>query len=776
MDRPSSRQTRQENTGSPAADIGTFFQEPTTSSSSRPKSHHVEPFNTPARSIHATHHKGSSLSNVYKHPTQHRPVHRHHNAPIGTPEMNLDAVFKEPAWYTSSTTPGSKMNKKALKNQGGARSHHVDPFNAPAHPIHPVVSHHASHRDPHLHEHEREHEHEHEEGYYMNHQPIHGRLQHTSSAVYKHPTQHRPVHRPHNAPVRTPEMHLDAFFQEPAWYTTTGAKGKSQKAIKKAATKAPTREQQLGSQHIDPSKASAHLIHPVASHAHSSQHHVDEEDYYMNHQPIHGHRLSHHDIKMFSIPSRHSDHSSSDTSSHRLYASMASSESDKTKSHTSHHEDHNEEGYYTNHQPIHGDSRHDSTHGALYKHPTQHRAVHRHHNAPIGTPEMHLESVFREPKAIPIRSAPHDFCHKDCVDSDDYEIGYQHILGHHSPQERSLDLSHWSHENDDHNEEGYYKNHQSIYGDSHPQHHDWDLGPAYKYWTLHHAAHHHNSASIETPEMDLDAVFKEPSGYTSSGLSVKKGSEALKKQSSVHGHGDEEGYHMNHQPTSGHNHDWHAHAGPSHAYATRPQREDDVWNLGSLLDDTPSWAMNARPLTRKQQKKAEDSTVWNLGTLLDETPSWAMNARPVTRKQQKKAEDSTTWNLGSLFDDTTPARTSKASSHATNPSTSWFSSTSRQQSRPLTVDEIARVSTPIGQTVTYTTVTRTTVTLMGVPSSLGHDMQHVQAERGHVLTDFSGPVSRAGQTSIWVRKESSEEMFEGDHVVCQNCRRSLSHL
>lgn len=102
IERPSSPQKdRQANTGSPAMDIGTFFQEPTTSSSSRPQ-HHVEPVQAPAHSIHMT---NRTHGDIYKHPTQHRAVHRHHNAPVGTPEMHLDDIFKEPAWYTSS--PGS---------------------------------------------------------------------------------------------------------------------------------------------------------------------------------------------------------------------------------------------------------------------------------------------------------------------------------------------------------------------------------------------------------------------------------------------------------------------------------------------------------------------------------------------------------------------------------------------------------------------------------------------------------------------------------------------
>ncbi|KAF9378101.1 hypothetical protein CPC16_011469 [Podila verticillata] len=589
MDRPSSRQTRQENTSSPAADIGTFFQEPTTSTSSRPKRHHVEPFDAPAHRIHATHHSGSSPGKAYKHPTQHRPVHRHHNAPIGTPEMHLDALFKEPAWYTSSATLGSKKSKKAVKNQGGGHSHHIDPFKAPAPLLHPIVSNHTSHQDPHLHEHE----HEHEEGQDMNHQPTHGHLQPMSSAIYKHPTQHRPVHRAHNAPV--------------------------------------------------------------------------------------------------------------------------------------------------------------------------------------GTPEMHLESVFREPKAIPIRSAPHDFCHKDCVDNDDYEIGYQHIIGHHSPYGGSLDLSHSSHEHDDHTEEGYYMNHQPIHDDSHL---GSSLGALYKHPTRHRAVHRHHNAPVGTPEMHLDDVFKEPAWYATLPAGSKGKKKKAKKQGGTRArhvdpfntpvhpahpgashphatshHVDEEGYYMNQQPIESY---------------SLPRHHD--WDLG------PAYKYrNAEHSTRVQQRKVDDSTVWNLGTLLDDTPSWAMNALPMPRKQQKKAEDSTIWNLGSLFDDTTPARTTKVSNHVAKPSSS-SSSSSRQQSRPLTVNQIAHVAVPIGQTVTYTTVIRTAVTLMGVPSSLAHDMQHVQAERGHVLTDFSGPVSHAGQTSIWVRKESSEEMFEGDRVVCQDCRRSLSRL
>ncbi|KAG0327659.1 hypothetical protein BG000_000853, partial [Podila horticola] len=94
IERPSSSQKdRQANTGSPAMDIGTFFQEPTTSSSSRPQ-HHVEPVHARAHCIHMT---NRTHGDIYKHPTQHRAVHRHHNAPVGTPEMHLDAIFKEPA-------------------------------------------------------------------------------------------------------------------------------------------------------------------------------------------------------------------------------------------------------------------------------------------------------------------------------------------------------------------------------------------------------------------------------------------------------------------------------------------------------------------------------------------------------------------------------------------------------------------------------------------------------------------------------------------------------
>ncbi|KAF9379686.1 hypothetical protein CPB97_008810 [Podila verticillata] len=484
----------------------------------------------------------------------------------------------------------------------------------------------------------------------------------------------------------SPAADIGTFFQEPT--TSTSGRPKSH--------------------HVEPFNAPAHQIHPVASH-------------HTSHQDLHLHEHEH----------KHLD----------------------------------EEGYYMNHQPIHRQSPQHSASQGVYKHPTQHRAVHRHHNAAVGTPEMNLESVFREPKEIPIRSAPHDFCHKDCVDNDDYEIGYQHIIGHHSPYAGSLDLSHSSHEHDDHTEEGYYMNRQPIHGHSH---HGSSLGAVYKHPTRHRAVHRHHNAPVGTPEMHLDDVFKEPAWYTTSAGS--KGKKA-KKHGVTHSrhvdplntpvhpvhpvpshshatshHVDEEGYYMNHQPIQS---------------QSLPTHHD--WDLG--------------PAYKVQQRKIDDSTVWNLGTLLDDTPSWAMNARPLPRKQQKKAEDSTTWNLGSLFDDTTPARATKVSNHAAKPSTSSSSSSSsHQQSRPLTVDQIARVAVPIGQTVTYTTVIRTTVTLMGVPSSLAHDIHHVQAERGHVLTDFSGPVSHEGQNSIWVRKESSEEMFEGDRVVCQNCRGSLSRL
>ncbi|KAG0068279.1 hypothetical protein BGZ92_004927 [Podila epicladia] len=855
MNGASSRQIdRQANTGSPAMDIGAFFQEPTPSSSSRLK-HHFEPFIAPAHDIHASNRVQGA---IYKHPTQHRPVRRHHNAPIGTPEMHLDTVFKEPAWYTSSSS-GSKKAKKALKSQGGVHSQ-IDPFSASAHFSHPVTSNHTSHQENHSHEHRRHDE----EEQYMNHQPTHGHHS-NSSTIYKHPTQHRPVHRHHNAPVGTPEMNLDTLFQEPAWYTTAGAKGKSKKAIKKAAKKAAMREE-LASHHVDPFNAPVHPIHPVASHAHSS-HHVDEEGYYMNHQPIHGHHLSHHDVHMFSIPSSRSALTSSDTSSHQRYDGVASrswttknsSSSYYDEDHPSPHDDHNEEGYYMNHQPINGHSHHDSTHGAIYRRPTQHRAVHRHHNAPIGTPEMHLESVFKEPKAVPIRSAPHNFCTKDCVDDDDYEIGYEHIHDHHSYQ-GALDRSRLS-------EEGYYMDHQPIQV---PPRHGSSQEPVYKHPTQHRAVQRHHNAPIGTPEMHLDDFFKEPAWYTSSSAG-SKGKKADTKRSghpsnhvdasnipvhvfhpvathsrSTTHHADDEGYYrnrqpilghtqpqhhdwdlgpaykhpaqhvihhrnsdpigipemhsdaivkelasntslgssgsasyMNHQPTSGHHVELHSHAGLPHITAKKPQgklEDSAVWNLGSLLDDTPSWAMTASLPKRKPQTKVEDSTAWNLGSLLDDTPSWAMNAHLPMRKSQRKVEDSTVWNLGSLFDDTISVHSSK-SGHTVQPSSSTSSSSSsRHQSRPLTVDQIARVATPIGHTVTYTTVIRTTVTLMGAPSSLAHDMQHVQAEREHVLTEFSGPVSLAGQTAIWVRKESSEEMFEGDQVVCQSCRRSWSRL
>ncbi|KAG0346263.1 hypothetical protein BG005_000859 [Podila minutissima] len=772
-DRPRSRQIdRQENTGSPAVDIGTFFQEPTTSSSSRPK-HHVEPFNAPAHRIHATNRAHGS---IYRHPTQHRPVHRHHNAAIGTPEMHLDDFFKEPAWYTSSSS-GSKMAKKAPKSQEGVHSH-VD--------------------------------HSH------------------SSAIYKHPTQHRPVHRHHNAAVGTPEMHLDTLFQEPAWYTTAGAKGKSKKAIKKAAKKAAMRGQ-LASHQNDPFNTPVHLIHPVASHADSSRH-VDEEGYYMNHQPIHGHHLSQHDVHMFSIPSSRSTLTSSDTSSHRQYdgvaskswTSKSSSSSYYDEDHHSPHDDHNEEGYYMNHQPVHGHSQHhDSSHGALYKHPTQHRAVHRHHNASIGTPEMHLDAIFKEPgwyTSMSSSSAGSRSKGKKATKNQ------HHIEPFNAPAHLVHPVALHDHSSPHHvDEEGSYASPQPIHG--HAQHHDWDLGPAYKrptslnhqathglgfalhhstshgatykHPTQHRAVHRHHNAPIGTPEMHLESVFEEPKAIPIRSAphdfcskdcvdddDYEIGYQHILDHHSYQGTSDlyrssQECYYINHQPTSGHHFESHSHAGPSHAPAKNPQRklEDSaVWNLGSLLDDTPSWAMNAKLPTRKSQKKAEDSTVWNLGSLLDETPSWAMNAKLPTGKLQRKAEDSTVWNLGSLFDDTTSVHSSR-SDHTAQPSSSTLSSSSsRHQSHPLTVDQIARVAVPIGHTVTYTTVIRTTMTLMGAPSSLAHDMQHVKAEREHVLTEFSGPVSLTGQTAIWVRKESSEEMFEGNQVVCQNCRRSLSRL
>ncbi|KAG0009674.1 hypothetical protein BGZ81_003239, partial [Podila clonocystis] len=581
MQRPSNLQKdRQANMGSPAMDIGTFFQEPNTSSSSRPK-HHIEPFNAPAHRIHA-HNRARGA--IHKDSTQHRAVHRHDDAPIGTPEMHLDAIFKEPAWYTSSSTSGSKKSKKALKSRDGAHSHHVDPFNAPVHLIHPAVSHPSSHQEHHLYGHEHHREHLDEEGYYMNHQPIHGHPSHTS-AVYKHPTQHRPVNRHHNAPVGTPEMHLDALFQEPAWYTAAGAKVKSKKAIKKAAKKAAMKNQ-LGSHHVDAFNAPVHLIHPVATHAHSS-HHEDEEGYYMNHQPIHGPHLSNYDVHMFSIPSSRSTHSSSHTSSHQL----SESRSGKTKSdfsghhaegRLSYHDDHNEKGYYMNHQPIHGYSHHDSAHGTMYKHPTQHRVVHRHHNAPISTPEMHLDAVFKEPTWYSSLSSSAGPKGKK-VPKSQQGGAHHHIDPFNAPahQIHAVSQIHQVPQHDT-GEEGYYMNHQPIHGNSqHIQNHNWAFGAAYGRPNQHHVDDHLN-AVIGTPEMHLDAVFKEPAWYSSSSSSgSKKAKKAAKHQAGPHFHHVEpfnapahltrpvsvhsqsaprvdEGYYMNNQPIHGHSqhHDW----------------------------------------------------------------------------------------------------------------------------------------------------------------------------------------------------------------------------
>ncbi|KAG0026569.1 hypothetical protein BGZ81_006254 [Podila clonocystis] len=628
---------------------------------------------------------------------------RQHNARSQTPEMHLDALFKEPAWYASSTS-GTKGKKAAKRQQDAGHLHHIDPFNAPVHLLHPVAYHSQAAPIRHVNE----------EGYYLNHQPIHG-WQHqdsTHGATYKHPTQHRAVRRHHNAPIGTPEMHLESVFKEP-------------KAI------------------------------PIRSAPHNFCHKdcAEDDDYEIGYRHIRDH------------------HSYQDASD---------------RSHSSHdHDDHNEEGYYMNHQPIHGYARHGSSQGPIYKRPTQHRAVHpkraihQHNNASIGTPDMHLDSVFKEPDWYTSSSLSGSKKGKKALQRQQNGHSLIYPAASHSPSKPQHK-----------DEEGYYMNHQPIH--VHAQHPDLSHGTLYKRPTQHRAVHRHHNAPIGTPEMHLDALFKEPASWTRSrGVKASTGHyvepfnapahrmrpAASHAQPSAHDD-DEETYYLNHQPTSGHHQNLLSHEEPSHAPVKNPQRKMEgsaVWNVGSLPNHTPSWAMHAHLPAKKPQRKAEDSTVWNLGSLLDDTPSWAMGARLPTRKPQRKAEDSAVWNLGSLFDDTTSVRSSK-DCHAAKPLSVTSSSSSRNQSRPLTVDQIARVAVPIGQTETYTTVIRTTVTLMDVPSSLAHDTQHIQAERGHVLTDFSGPVSRAGQTSIWVRKESSKEVFEGDRMVCQNCRRSLSRL
>ncbi|KAG0343867.1 hypothetical protein BG004_004925 [Podila humilis] len=779
---------RQDNDGSPAMDIGQFFQEPTTSSSSRPK--------------------GSGL-HKHQHHHNHHHHHRHH--------------------------------------------HQVEPPNAPAH---------------HTHGSSRQESHPYRDN--NNHQPIHGGSRHAQQesqpAAYRHPTQHRAVHRPHNAVPGTPEMHLDTLFIEPTWYS-----GDSSKSNKKDDKKAAKKAAKNAAKKANKKNLSQTSAHGTETHDNTVPVHQNDQDTSHAQYPF-----SHHDVYMFTAPSKHeSSHLTADSpsSQNRLHTS---GEAAAHGTGTSHLHDatakHNRS--LQGHQEPSDDI--DASRGGLYKRPTQHRAVRRPHNASIGTPEMHLDAIFLECGSFPIRSAPHSFSHDAAAEEeedDDYELNYQHILGHHWDEQMPRTSSHGTDlyskasatgglggnkgapsrhrksstaEHDDHNEEGYYMNHQPIRG--HGQHHDLSsFGAApQSQSTQKRAVHKPRAAAPASTATAKNKKQKASQGQHGKAQAHREPSNAPDNDDYGHhnDHHNEEGYYMNHQPIHGNTQQQQQqnHRDTSRgAVYKRPTQHRPVKRHHNAppgtpemhLDDVfkePAWygSISDTSSSGKSKKKAAkpqrstDQAHHDEAATATATAAVQSTSSPLhtsVKKQKSKAgegrereggegNDSTEWNLGSLFDDTKPDRrrsslpskfapaAKSSSSHGGAKATSGPSSTSaaakhqeeeeqqqqqhKQQHKtmPLTVQQLSRVAVPVGQKVTFTTVTRTTVTLMGVPSDfVTHEMQHLQSEDdNNVKTDFSGPVSRAGQTSIWVRKVVTKESFEGDHVICQNCHNPMSRL
>ncbi|KAF9424651.1 hypothetical protein BGZ94_008002 [Podila epigama] len=765
---------------------------------------------------------GAPHNSVYKY--TYEPHHHHHpNAPANLGEMHLERVFKEPAGYATSrpTPPHVLKHAGAHQTQHGGSSHpshhHIDPFNAPVHLIHPVASH--GHPSGHIDE----------DGYYMNHQPTHA--------------------------------HQSTHNRRPSYASVVAGRTGGQ-----------------GTSHHEPFNAPVHLIHPVSkSHSNSHpDHHYDdhnEEGYYMNHQPIHGN--SHHSG---SHPSHH-HHSASDyghldhehdhhhhhyapanlgemhlervfkepagfatsrpTPPHVLKHAGAHQAQHGGSSHPSHPSHHHvdpfnapvhlihpvgshghpsghvdEEGFYMNHQPIHGYSQHHPQASyPVYKHPIQHRAVHRHHNAPVGTPEMHLDALFKEPSSTTIHAAPHDFIHvghhsghhSNTVDGRSYasvvagktgghgvgshsahHIHSYHPSSHHyryEPFNAPVHLihpvgkstSHSSVHHGNHNEEGYTMYYQPVQGNrhhyitnrsihshsSHPALHGHSHQHQHQ---QHHHHHHHRYPAADIGDMHLELLFREPAGFATSRptpphyLKTASGAKQHSQRLQVH----------HHEPFN------------APAHLIHPVKNSSSSSHHSSAHSHPSSSSHPTSSSShatSHHHHASHNTWGHLQPLLADTKS-VDHVHPYYGPPHTSSSGVNHSTSSGVNHSTSSGVNYHPHAHAQHVSSSTGTghSTHSIHSGPLTYDQVSRIAVPIGKTVSSTTVTRTSVTLMSVPFSYspieGHK-QHLHSQHGHMWIDFTGPVSHIGQSAIWVRKIVTKETIQGHQVLCQSCNRAL---
>ncbi|KAG0047749.1 hypothetical protein BGZ83_007250, partial [Gryganskiella cystojenkinii] len=185
----------------------------------------------------------SSHPQYYQPPVHHRYAAvqaTHAHGRDQSPELNLGTLFPDTTSYGSS---------KKSRQQVPSYHHHVDPFNAPAHLIHPADTYHpqAPHRDHH--DYDYEHEHMGRSVGHKGHRPTH---------QFDHYGVHTPVHKSHtavhgqhlNRRDQTPDMNLGSLFQE-----TDASYGKSQRSA------APWSQHH----HVDPFNAPVHLIHSAGT-------------------------------------------------------------------------------------------------------------------------------------------------------------------------------------------------------------------------------------------------------------------------------------------------------------------------------------------------------------------------------------------------------------------------------------------------------------------------------------------------------------------------------